>query len=101
MLLQARSDFVQLPVNVRHDLLQFGNMHRSANTRDDVLALRVHEKFAVKLFCADGGIARKADAGAAGFTQIAKHHGLDIYCGSKHVIDVVNTAIVLGAVVLP
>ncbi len=101
VLLQARGDFVKLLVNVRHDLLELRDVHRRAHARDHVLALRVHQELAVELFDAGGGIAREADAGAAGLAQIAEDHGLHVDRGAQHVVDIVDAAIVLGTVVLP
>ena len=76
-------------------------MDRGANAGDHVLALRIHQEFAVEFFGADGGIAGEAHAGAAGVAQIAEHHGLHVHGGAQHVVDVVDAAIVLGAVVVP
>ena len=81
--------------------MQFENWNRSAHAGDDVFALRVHQKLAVKLFGAVGGIAREAHARAAGVAEIAVHHRLHVDGRAQHVVDVVDAAIVLGAVVLP
>ena len=101
VLFQARGDLAQLVVDVGHDFLEFEDVDRSANAGDHVFALRVHQELAVKLFRAGGGIAREADAGAAGVAQIAEHHGLHVDRGAEHVVNVVDAAIVLGAIVLP
>ncbi len=47
------------------------------------------------------GIAREADAGAGVFAQVAENHGLHVDRGAQPVIDVVDAAIGLGALVLP
>ena len=47
------------------------------------------------------GIAGEADAGAAGLAQVAEDHGLHVDRGAQHVVDVVDAAIVLGAIVQP
>ena len=98
---QPRSDFAQLVVNVGHDLFEFENGNRRAHAGDNVFTLRVHQELAVKFFRADGRIAREADAGAAGVAEIAEHHCLNVDSGSEHVVNVVDAAIVLGAIVLP
>ena len=72
-----------------------------ADAGDHVFALRVHEELAVELFHAGGGVAGESDAGAAGVAEIAEHHGLHVDGGAEHVIDVVDAAIGLGAVVHP
>ena len=101
MLLQPRGDFAKLVVDVRHDLLQFENRHRRAHARNHIFALRIHQKFAIKLFRAGRRITREPHARSAGVAQVAIHHGLHIDRGPEQVVDVVDAAIVLGAVVLP
>src|SRR5215469_8389970 len=101
VLLQSRGDVAQLVVNIGHDLLKFDDRYRRANSRDHVLALRVHQELAVKLLGAERGIAREANAGAAGVTEIPEHHRLHVDRCAEIVGDVVDAAIVLGAVVLP
>ena len=101
MLFEARGDFPKLVVNLRHDLLKFRDRHRRADASYNILALRVHQEFAVELFHAGGGITREADARAAGLAQVAEYHSLDVDCGSEHVVNVIDAAIVLGTLVLP
>ena len=50
---------------------------------------------------AGGGIAREADAGAGVFAQVAEDHGLHVDRCAQPVVDVVDAAIGLGAVVVP
>ena len=47
------------------------------------------------------GIAGEAHAGAAGLAQVAEDHGLHVDRGAQHVVDVVDAAIGLGAIVQP
>ncbi len=101
VLLEARRDVAQLVVYIGHDLVKFGNVNWSTNAGNHILTLRIHEKFAVELFRAGGGISREAHARAAGVAQIAVHHGLHVDRSAEHVIDVVDAAVVLGALVLP
>ena len=98
---QAGGDFAQLVVDIGHDLLQFENRHRRANAGNHIFALRVHQKFAVELFHSGGGIARETHARAAGVAEIAEDHGLHVDRGAEIVGDIVDAAIVLGAIVLP
>src|SRR6185312_16343068 len=101
VLFQARSDVAELVVHMRHDFVQFRDVHRSADAGDNVLALRVHQKLAVKFFFAGGGIACEAYAGAAGVAEVSVNHGLHVDGSAEHVVNVVDSAVVLGAVVLP
>ena len=101
VLFQPRGDLAKLVVGLRLDLLELGDVHRGADAGDDIFALRVHQELAVKLFHAGGGIAGEADAGAAGLAQVAEDHGLHVDGGAEHVVDVVDAAIVLGAIVQP
>ncbi len=76
-------------------------MYRRAHAGDHVLALGVHQELAVELLLAGGGIAGKAHAGAAGLAHVAEDHGLDVNGGSQPVVDVVDAAVVPGAVIVP
>ena len=98
---QPRGDFAQLVVDVGLDLLQFGDVYRGANAGDHVFALRVHQELAVELLHAGRGIAGEAHAGAAGLAQVAEDHGLHVDGGAQHVVNVVDAAIGLGAIVEP
>ena len=82
VLLQPRGDFAQLVIDVGHDLFEFEDWNRCAHARNNILALRVHQELAVKLFRADRGIAREADTGAAGVAEIAENHGLHVDGGA-------------------
>ena len=99
--LQPCSDFAKLVVNLRHDFLQFEDWDRSAHAGNHVLALSVHEEFAVKLLRSGRRIARETHTRAAGVAEVAIYHGLHVDRGPEHVIDVVDAAVVLGAIVLP
>ena len=101
MLLQPRGDLAQLRVALRHALFQFGDVHRRANAGHHVFALRVDQDFAVKFFLAGGRIARKAYACAAGLTQVAEDHGLNVDRRAQIIGNVVDAAINLGALVFP
>ena len=48
-----------------------------------------------------GGIAGEADAGAGVLAQVAENHGLHVDRGAQPVVDVVDAAIGLGALILP
>jgi len=52
MVLQVAGDFPKLVVDLRHHLFELRNIQRRANAGHDVLALRVDQKFAVKLLLA-------------------------------------------------
>src|SRR5207244_3125752 len=90
-----------LRANLRHNFPQLRDVYRRADAIYNILALRVHQEFAVELFDAGGGITREADARAAGLAQVAEYHSLDVDCGSEHVVNVIDAAIVLGPLVLP
>ena len=81
--------------------MQFENRDGGTHTGNHVLALRVHQKFTVKLLGARRRIAGEADARAAGISQVAVYHGLHVHRGSKHVVNIVDPAIMLRPIVLP
>ena len=79
----------------------FGDLLRRADAGDDVLALRVDQKFAVELLLAGRGIAREGDAGRRGLAHIAEHHGLHIDRGAPALRNSVQAAIGDGALIHP
>ena len=101
VLLQSRSDLVQLAVNVRHELFQFRNVHGCAYASHNVFALRIHQEFAVELFFPGARIPRETHTCPAVLSQVAIHHHLNVDCCAQVIGYVVDAAIVLGALVLP
>ena len=91
----------ELVVDLGHGLLEFADVQRGADAGDDVFALRVHQVLAEEDLLAGGGIAREADAGAGVLAEVAEDHGLHVDGGAQPVVDVVDAAIGLGAIVLP
>ena len=81
--------------------LQFQDIDRGANARHYILALRVQQKLAVELLVANRRIAGETDARGTGVAEIAEDHRLHVHRRAQIVRDVVNAAIVLGAIVLP
>ena len=91
----------RLLVDHGHGAFELADGQRRADAGDHVFALRVHQVLAEEDVLAGGGIARKADAGAGVFAQVAEDHGLHVDRCAQPVVDVVDAAIGLGAVVLP
>jgi hypothetical protein len=56
---------------------------RRSETRDDILALRIAEEFAVQFPRPGRGIAREGDTRRRGFAHVAKDHGLKSDRGAK------------------
>ena len=92
---------LQLVVDLGHGALELADGKRRADAGDDIFALRVHQVLAEEDVLAGGGIAREADAGAGVFAEVAEDHGLHVDRCAQPVVDVVDAAIGLGAVVLP
>ena len=80
---------------------RLGDVLRRADAGDDVLALRVDEKFAVELLGAGRGIAGEGDAGRRGLAHIAEHHRLHIDRGAPVGGNAVEAPIGDGALVHP
>src|SRR6478672_7609661 len=76
-------------------------MNRSANSRHHIFSLGVHQELTIKLLPAGRGIAGEADTGATGLPKIAENHGLNVDRSSQHVINVVDSPVMLGTLVLP
>ena len=105
--------FDELPEHFRHDRLhrrfvgfcrdarRFRYVLRRADTGDDVLTLRVHQKLAVKLLVAGRGIAREGNASRRGLAHIAEDHRLHIHRCAPALGNVVQAAIGDRALVHP
>ncbi len=65
--------------------LEVGDGLGIADAGDDVLALGVNQKVAVKLLGAVGRVAREGDAGRGGLALIAKGHSLNVDGGAEFV----------------
>ena len=91
----------QLLVYRGHLCGHLGDRLGSAHSGDDVFALGFDEVFAVELFFACGGVARKANASGRVVIVVAKDHGLYVDGGAEPVVDLVQVAIIDGAVVVP
>jgi len=68
----------ELFVDRRVLLVEFADRNRSADARDDVFALRVHQVLAIDRFFAGGGVAGEGDARAAVVSGVAVDHRLHI-----------------------
>jgi hypothetical protein len=88
-------------VNHGHGALKLADGERRPHARNHVLALRVHQVLAEEDVLAGGRIAREAYAGARVLAQVAEHHGLHVHGCAHPVVDAVDAAIGLGALVLP
>ena len=82
MLFQPGADLVELAVHFRVLDLQLGNRHRGADTRDNVLALSVHQVLAEHFVRAVRGVAGERDARAAVLALVAENHRLDVDGGA-------------------
>ena len=76
-------------------------MLRRADARHHVLALGVHQVFAVEQVGAGRGIAREGDAGGAILAHVAEHHGLHVDRGAPALGDRMQAAVGDGALVHP
>ena len=94
-------DSGKLFIHLGHDVPQLVDGLGGADAGDHVLALGVHQEFAVQFFLTGGGVAGESHAGAGGVAHIAVSHGLDIDCGAPRGGDVVHPAVVDGARVIP
>src|SRR4029077_17544300 len=60
---------------------------------DNILALRVGQKFAVKLLLTSRRIPRESDSRCGGLAHIAEHYGLDVYRRTPILRNIVQLAI--------
>ena len=93
--------FHELLVDLGHDAGKLVNALWGAYTGHDVLALRVHEKLAVEPVLAGGGVAGKGHARAGVVAHVAERHAHDVDGRTPAIGDVVDTAVVVGAGIVP
>ena len=79
MVFQNAADGKQLFVRGRHHLGEVRHGIGRAHAGDDVLALRIHQKFSVENFLAARGIARERDAGAGPVARVPEDHRLHVH----------------------
>ncbi len=101
VLLQLRHDAGQLRVGRRVQVAQLLQLHRVADTRDDVLALGVLQVVAVDAGTAGRRIAGEGHAGAGVHAEVAEHHRADVHRGAEVAGDALLAAVELGAVAVP
>jgi hypothetical protein len=101
MLLELRGDPHQLVEDLGEFLLHVADLVRRADAGHDILALRVDEILAVKLFRARRGVPREADAGGAIVPHVSEHHRLDVHRRADIVGNSVRLPVILRPVVVP
>ncbi len=99
--LQALGVGFEFFVDIGHLLLERRDRLRRPDAGDDVLALGVRQVVAVQDFLAGVGVAGERDAGAGVVPHVAEDHGLDVDGGPQVVRDLVEVAVVDGALVVP
>ena len=72
------------------DAGRLGDVLRRADAGHDILALRIHQEFAVEQLLAGRRIAGEGNAGGRGLAHIAEHHGLHVDRGAPAFRDIVQ-----------
>ena len=101
MLFQQLGDLAQSSVRLGHDCFQFRNRFWRANAGDDILALRIHKKLAIKISFAGRWITGERHTSRAVFSQIAKHHSLNVHRSPPVVRYMIEFPIGDSAVIVP
>ena len=101
MLFQRHRDLHELLVDFGHDLAQLVDRLRRADAGDDILALGVHQEFAVQLVLAGGRVAGKGHAGAGCIAHVAVDHFLDVDGCAPTARDIIHAAVDDRALVVP
>ena len=101
MVFERLADGAEFLVGGGHHLCQAGDGVGGAHTGHHVLALGVHEEFAVEFIGAGGGVAGEGHAGAGFIAGVAEHHALHVHGGAPLAGDAVFLAVGDGAFVLP
>ena len=82
-------------------MLQAADFRRRADTSNDIFALGIEQVFTVELLLACARVAGEGDAGAAVVAHVAEDHALHVDGGAEIVRDLVEVAVVDGALVIP
>src|ERR1700694_440201 len=101
VLLKALGVAFELFVDVRHQLLEGRDRLRGTDAGDDVFALGVRQVIAIEDFLTGVGIAREGHAGAGVVAHVAEDHGLHVDRGAQVMRDLVEVAVIGGALVVP
>ncbi len=91
----------KLVVHFGHFFFHVRHGMGGADTGNHVFALGVHQVFAVEFVFAGGGVAGEGNTSAAVIAHVAKHHALYVNGSAPITGDVVHTAVVDGAGVIP
>ena len=91
----------QLSVWLRQRGFERADVFGSADTGDDVFALRIDEVFAPEFVFTVGRVASESDAGTGGFARVTIDHGLHVDGSAPSGGDVVFATIHDGAVIHP
>ena len=94
-------DCCKLLIHLRHILLELIDLAGGAHARNNIFTLRVNQIFTEERFFTRGRVARKGNACAGIFIQVAEHHGLHINGSTPGVGDIVHAAVYVGAGVVP
>ncbi len=94
-------DVNELLINLGHSVVELIDCLRGTNTGDNVLALSVHKEFAEQLLFAGGGVTGKGNACTGIVAHIAEYHRLYVDGSTPRGGDIVHTAIIDGALVVP
>ena len=89
------------PLAALRSRTSLGDRLRRADAGDHILALRIHQEFAIEQLLAGGGIAGEGNAGGGGLAAIAEHHGLHVDRRAPILGNVVQAAIGARAVRFP
>ena len=101
VILEDAADLDKLRKSSRELLLHLGNVHRSADTGNDVFALCVGKELAEQALVAGRGVAGEGNARAAVIAHVAEGHGLDVDGSTPGIRDVVVPAVYIRAGVVP
>ena len=101
MIFQNLANFFKLFERFGELLFHFADVHRGANTGNNVFALCVGEEFTEQAFFAGRGVTGERNAGTAVVAHVAERHHLDVNGSTPGIRDIVVTTVNIGAGVVP
>src|SRR5207244_3992529 len=92
---------LELPVDLRHLLLELRDLEGSSNSRHDILALGVRKILPVEPLLSRGGVPSEDDAGPGVVPEVPEHHRLDVRRSAEVVRNLVEVTVVHRPLAVP
>src|SRR5439155_935698 len=101
VLLEQLGDVRELFIYGGEGLSELRDRHRGADASDDILALRIREKFPIQLLLTGRRVPGEGHARAGIGSHVPEDHRLDVRSGPEVMRDLVEVSVVYGPLPVP